>query len=66
MNGRQRSTADARVRAREIATADASVYVVEDSLDLATCEGASTIGLELVRDDSDLDVVQPDLGQARE
>jgi threonine dehydratase len=32
-------------------------YLVEDSLDLATCEGAATIGLELVRDDRTLDVV---------
>ena len=32
-------------------------YLVEDSLDLATCEGAATIGLELVRDDPGLDVV---------
>jgi threonine dehydratase len=30
---------------------------IEDSLDLATCEGAATIGLELVRDDPGLDVV---------
>jgi threonine dehydratase len=47
---------DARVLAREIAEADRA-YLVEDSLDLATCEGAATIGLELVRDDPDLDVV---------
>src|SRR5450755_1279287 len=47
---------DARVRAREIADADGA-YLVEDSLDLATCEGAATIGLELVRDDPRLDVV---------
>jgi len=47
---------DARLLAREIAeTGDA--YLVEDSLDLATCEGAATIGLELVRDDPDLEVV---------
>jgi threonine dehydratase len=47
---------DARLAAREIAEADGA-YLVEDSLDLATCEGAATIGLELVRDDPDLDVV---------
>jgi threonine dehydratase len=47
---------DARLRAREIAEADGA-YLVEDSLDLATCEGAATIGLELVRDDPELDVV---------
>jgi threonine dehydratase len=47
---------DARLLAREIAQAD-SAYLVEDSLDLATCEGAATIGLELVRDDPGLDVV---------
>jgi threonine dehydratase len=47
---------DARVRAREIAEMDRA-HLVEDSLDLATCEGAATVGLELVRDDPDLDVV---------
>jgi threonine dehydratase len=47
---------DARLLAREIAAADGA-YLVEDSLDLATCEGAATIGLELVRDDPGLDVV---------
>ncbi len=41
---------DARLLAREIAESDGA-YLVEDSLDLATCEGAATIGLELVRDD---------------
>ncbi len=47
---------DARLLAREIAeTCDA--YLVEDSLDLATCEGAATIGLELVRDDPQIEVV---------
>jgi threonine dehydratase len=51
----------ARVRAREIAAADGA-HLVEDSLDLATCEGAATIGLELVRDDPDLDVVLVALG----
>jgi threonine dehydratase len=47
---------DARLLAREIAEADGA-YLVEDSLDLATCEGAATIGIELVRDDPRLDVV---------
>jgi threonine dehydratase len=47
---------DARLLAREIAEAGRA-YLVEDSLDLATCEGAATIGLELVRDDPELDVV---------
>ena len=47
---------DARLLAREIAKAGRA-YLVEDSLDLATCEGAATIGLELVRDDPRLDVV---------
>jgi threonine dehydratase len=52
---------DARLLAREIAEADGA-YLVEDSLDLATCEGAATIGLELVRDDPTLDVVLVALG----
>jgi threonine dehydratase len=47
---------DARLLAREIAEEERA-YLVEDSLDLATCEGAATIGLELVRDDPELDVV---------
>jgi threonine dehydratase len=47
---------DARARAREIADTDGA-YLVEDSLNLATCEGAATIGLELVRDDPSLEVV---------
>jgi threonine dehydratase len=47
---------DARQLAREIAEAG-DAYLVEDSLDLATCEGAATIGLELVRDDPQLEVV---------
>ena len=52
---------DARRVAREIAQADGA-HLVEDSLDLATCEGAATIGLELVRDDPGLDVVLVALG----
>lgn len=47
---------DARLEAREIAETDRA-YLVEDSLDVATCEGAATIGLELVRDDPGLEVV---------
>ena len=52
---------DARQQAREIAQTDGA-YLVEDSLDLASCEGAATIGLELVRDDPELDVVLVALG----
>jgi threonine dehydratase len=52
---------DARVLAREVAAAEGA-YLVEDSLDLATCEGAATIGLELVRDDPSLDAVLVALG----
>jgi threonine dehydratase len=52
---------DARLLAREIAEADGA-YLVEDSLDLGTCEDAATIGLELVRDDPRLDVVLVALG----
>jgi len=52
---------DARRVAQEIAQAD-GVYLVEDSLHLATCEGAGTIGLELARDDPGLDVVLVALG----
>jgi threonine dehydratase len=52
---------DARLLARQIAEADGA-YLVEDSLDQANCEGAGTIGLELVRDDPDLDVVLVALG----
>lgn len=46
---------DRRVLAREIAHVDGA-YLVEDSLDLATCASAATIGLELVRDDPRLEV----------
>ncbi|GAB2941719.1 threonine/serine dehydratase [Nonomuraea fastidiosa] len=52
---------DARLLARELSEAEGA-YHVEDSLDLATCEGAATIGPELVRDDPDLDVVLVALG----
>ena len=53
---------DARLqRARARRDRDGA-YLVEDSLDLATCEGAATIALELVRDDPELDVVLVALG----
>ncbi len=52
---------DARLLARELTEVNGA-YLVEDSLDLATCEGAATIGLELVRDDPELDVVLVALG----
>lgn len=52
---------DARVRAREL-VAEQGAYLVEDSLDLATCEGAATLGLELLRDVPELDVVLVALG----
>ena len=52
---------DARLLARTLAEAEGA-YLVEDSLDLATCEGAGTIGLELVRDDPELDIVLVALG----
>ena len=37
-------------------------YLVEDSLDLDTCEGAATIGLELVNTPQSLDTVLVALG----
>jgi threonine dehydratase len=52
---------DARIRARELVAED-GLYLFEDSLDLGTCEGAATIGLELLRDTDDLDVVLVALG----
>ena len=52
---------DARLLARKLAEAEGA-YLVEDSQDLATCEGAATIGLELIRDDPALDVVLVALG----
>ena len=52
---------DARLLARDIAAADGA-HLIEDSLDLATCEGAATMGLELVRDERGLDVVLVALG----
>jgi threonine dehydratase len=50
---------DARVAAERIG-AETGAHVVEDSLDLATCEGAGTIGLELA--DAELDVLLIALG----
>lgn len=50
-----------RILAREYADATGA-YLVEDSLDLGTCEGAATIGLELVNSSSDLDIVLVALG----
>ena len=52
---------DARLLARRIA-ADEGAYLVEDSLDLATCEGAGTIGLELLERVQDLDTLVIALG----
>lgn len=50
-----------RILARAYAEAEGS-YLVEDSLDLDTCEGAATIGLELVHAPVSLDVVLVALG----
>jgi threonine dehydratase len=52
---------DARARAVAIA-AERGIRLVEDSLDLETCEGAATIGLELAAADLDLDAVLVALG----
>ena len=41
---------------------DEGVHLVEDSLDLSTCEGAGTIGLELLERAQDLDTVVVALG----
>lgn len=52
-------------RPRELAGAHAEAtgsYLVEDSLDIGSCEGAGTIGLELVGADAHLDVVLVALG----
>jgi threonine dehydratase len=51
----------ARERATEIAQ-DRGVRLVEDSLDIETCEGAATIGLELAGAESDFDAVLLALG----
>lgn len=47
------------VRSHADATGD---YLVEDSLDLGSCEGAPTIGLKLVRTASRLDTILVSLG----
>ncbi len=52
---------DARDAARALAERD-GLHLVEDSLDLHTCEGAGTIGLELLDRAEDLDVVLVALG----
>jgi threonine dehydratase len=52
----------ARQLARDIAAAEGA-YLVEDSLDLFTCDGAGTIGLELLEDArEDVDVLLVALG----
>ena len=51
----------ARETAREIAVTDGA-YLLEDSLDLDSCEGAATIGLELVQGAGPLDAVLIALG----
>jgi threonine dehydratase len=52
---------DARERAAAVALHD-GIRLVEDSLDLETCEGAATIGLELVEAASSFDAVLVALG----
>ena len=52
---------DARAVAREIAEAEGA-RLVEDSLDLETCEGAATVGLELAESGAAMDVVLVALG----
>jgi threonine dehydratase len=52
---------DARLLARGIAE-DEDAYLVEDSLDLSTCEGAGTIGLELLGRAQELDILVIALG----
>jgi threonine dehydratase len=52
---------DARLLARTIAE-DEGAYLVEDSLDLGTCEGAGTIGLELLGRGLQLDTLVIALG----
>ena len=47
---------DARLLARTIAE-DQNAHLVEDSLDLGTCEGAGTIGLELLGQPSQFDTL---------
>ena len=52
---------DARAAARVIAGREGS-YLVEDSLDLLTCDGAGTIGLELFERPDEVDTVLIALG----
>jgi threonine dehydratase len=52
---------DARVIARTIA-GDEGAHLVEDSLDVPTCEGAATIGLELLEGESQFDTLVIALG----
>lgn len=52
---------DARLKARSIAAAEGA-FLVEDSENLDTCEGAGTIGLELVEQAEGLDAVLIALG----
>jgi len=52
---------DARLLARRIA-ADQGAHLIEDSLDLATCEGAKTVGLELLTRGPPLDTLVIALG----
>lgn len=52
---------DARVLARSIAE-EQGAYLVEDSLDIATCEGAATIGLELFESTRAVDTLVVALG----
>jgi threonine dehydratase len=52
---------DARLLARRIA-ADQGAHLIEDSLDLATCEEAGTVGLELLARGAPLDTVVIALG----
>jgi threonine dehydratase len=52
---------DARLVARTIAERDGA-HLIEDSLDLATCEGAATIGLELLQRPTPLDTLVIALG----
>ncbi len=52
---------DARLLARSIAS-DHGAHLIEDSQNLATCEGAGTVGLELLARDAPLDTVVIALG----
>lgn len=52
---------DALARAEDLA-AETGAHLVRDSIDLDTCEGAATIGLELAELPGDLDAVLVSLG----